>query len=100
MNGNELYLVVTTFIPKTDVPSTAVSNILENEVDAWSYIDQQVDELSKKDKNPIVVINQFRKKVVVSIGNNHGSNYPHPTPSIFIFSIHKTHYFKLTSDKN
>ena len=90
MKKNELYLVVTHFIPKTNVPSTSVSDIFENEADAWSYVGQQVDELSKKDKNPIIIINQFRKKVVISIGN-HGSNYLHPTQSVFIFSIHKTH---------
>ncbi len=93
MNEKELYLVVTHFIPQTNIPSTSVSDIFENEVDAWSYVGQQVDELSKKDKNPTIVVSQLTKGVVVSIGNNHGSNYPHPTPSVFIFSINKTHFF-------
>ena len=87
----ELYLVVTHFIPQTNIPSTSISDIFENEADAWSYVGQQVDELSKKDKNPTIVISQLRKEVAISIGNNHGSNYPNPTPSIFIFSINKTH---------
>jgi len=99
MKEKEVYLVVTNFIPKTDMPLTSVSNILENEEDAWSYVGQLIDELSKKDKNPTIVIKQFKKEVVVLIGNR-GSNYPHPTPSIFIFSIHKTHFFKSTSNEN
>lgn len=87
-----MYLVVTHFISKMDMLFISISDILENEEDVWYYIGLQVDELSKKDKNPTIVIKQFKKEVVVLIGN-HESNYQHPTPSIFIFSIHETHFF-------
>jgi len=94
--NNIVYLVVTNFIPKTDLPLTSVSNILKNEEDAWFYVGQMVDEVSKKDKNPTIVIKQFKKEVIVL---ETLYNYPDPTPSAFIFSIHKTHFSKLTSDK-